>query len=172
MSLFDTDETSATWVLVSKFVIGLVMVFLAPVIAWVAIPIFISACNSVSWPAATGTITRADVVTTTPGGRRGIEFDPIVEYQYQVAAKSFVGNSIAFRGYASPNKENALDVVAKYAVGSRHPVYYKPSAPSESVLEPGTHWLTFLGPLVPLVLLTAGGFVVNDNIRILHRRFS
>ncbi len=84
--------------------------------------------------------------------------------------ESYDGTRIAFRGLASGTKSNADAIADKYAVGTRHLVYYNPANPSDAVLERGAHWLTYAGLVIPLVMLVFGILLAREQIGGLRRR--
>lgn len=158
------------WFLLAKALIGAAMVIGAPFLIKPTFKKISEARQSANWPQTEAEITRSEVKTGQNRGRPS--WDPIVSYRYSVDGKNYTSSDIAFRGYSTPIPSHAEEVVNKYPVGSKHPVYYSPEDHSKAVLEKGSNWLVNLSPLIPLVLLIAGGYSVYDNYTFLRSRLS
>jgi len=96
--------------------------------------------ESVRWPHAEGLITLSEIEhhrsTTTSGGIATFTKRPNIHYNYQVGGVAYQGKRIYFisNGTGSAWVSTKLK---RYPKNSRARVYYNPSNPSESVLEPG-----------------------------------
>jgi len=95
--------------------------------------------ESVSWPAAPGTITVSEVRqsrSTDDDGNVSIHYYPHIEYNYIAGGLPQAGKQVAFggiRGFSSTAQ--AEPAVLKYPVNSNVTVYYNPNKPQEAVLE-------------------------------------
>jgi hypothetical protein len=102
-----------------------------------------------SWPSVTGTIKTAEIVEN--GMRRGRQkYIAKVQYEYVVNGTTIIGERIAINGYGSLLTDES--VIAKYATGSTHPVYYDPNDPDSAVLENGVTPTGFILPLFAIAI--------------------
>ena len=85
------------------------------------------------------------------GVRRNIP-KPIVEYDYRVNGVQYHGSRIAFAFGNVYSRDEAEELVQRFAAGSQAAVYYDPDRPHESTLEQKHHGLGS-GLLVNAVLL-------------------
>ncbi len=169
-SVFDAGPNDHKSLLVAKAIFGIALALAAPFVASVTIQTFVKASQSNAWPQAEATVTRSEVITDVPLGGRGPEFTPKIEYRFTAQGKPYDGNRIAFRGTASRTKAVADAIAGKYALGTQHPVHYNPANPADSVLERGTHWLTYAGLVIPVVMLVCGIMMAKVQIDELRRR--
>ena len=123
-----------------------------------------SAKASNDWPSVTGALTELQL-----WGKRRINGEMvdsenlIVQYQYEVNGKKFVGRRVAFYTLHYPE---TVDFAKRYPQGSRVSVFYNPQNPAESVIVPGLHpqkpnseiWLAGVGVVV-LVVTVIGVFI-------------
>lgn len=93
---------------------------------------------SQSWNKATGTITQASLKEHASSGQEDhittINYEPRVEYTYEVSGVSYMGKRIAF-GANTFNYNKAREIVGRYPPGSAVTVNYDPQKPEEAVLE-------------------------------------
>ena len=103
-----------------------------------SLPRYVLAHRSQFWPAARGTVTRVETpVAYDRFGRPTTLRFLQVEYTYTVGGRTFTGSRIAF-GMDKTLGPRALErVLRPYAVGREVKVYYNPSDPAASFLEPG-----------------------------------
>lgn len=100
-------------------------------------------CHSRSWPHVDGAIHSTKIVEQARSSRYGDGswHIPVIIYYYQVGAISYTNSRVVFAsyrphlGYGSQAK--ALAIVNRYSAGKQVTVYYEPSRPDNSVLEPG-----------------------------------
>jgi len=112
---------------------------------WGACSVF-EGYNSSSWTQTTGTILESSV------GR-----EPVIVYAYTVDGRSYQGSKISTRG--AWNSETSRAVVGAYPLGSQRPVYYSPSAPSNSILIKGLHRSSFFGLVLGTIILSFGALL-------------
>lgn len=114
------------------------------------------AASSVGWPHVTGTVRSSEVARSshvTPGrGVRHTSHQASVEYSYQVGGVEYTGTRVAFTVNGG-GAEEARAQAAAFQPGSSAEVYYHPSDPSVSVLQPGWDWRN-------VIPVAAGAFAV------------
>lgn len=86
------------------------------------------------WPIVQGTVIRSEVEAVRS---KGIKYVPKVVYTYSVDGQPYEGSRYRFSAFRSEKPGYAEEVVARYPVGARVPVYYRPGQPSETLLQPG-----------------------------------
>jgi hypothetical protein len=106
------------------------------------------------WPHTTGRVTRSEVEVTHS---KTTSFWPQVGYKYRVGGQIYRNSIIQFGQNGSARLEDAEATVSRYPVATQPQVYYKPTAPQVSCLEPGTlYWATYLAFPLCLFLLLFG----------------
>lgn len=115
------------------------LIFLGLVIAVAGIISMAPARASVKW-----TETGGEIITKRPVQPGAPTASPI-RYRYTVREKVYTGSRFSFRG------EPSQMVLARFTPGQVVRVYYDPSAPDRSVLEPGVnpayYWPVGIGGL-------------------------
>lgn len=96
------------------------------------------AMASEEWPATSGTVTESKAYLR----RKGHAKRHRLTYSYEIGNRYFDGKRIAFMG--SVFGDSPQTRVRRYPEGRRVTVYYAPSRPGISVLEPGVRWTGFL----------------------------
>jgi hypothetical protein len=81
-----------------------------------------------------GTIVHAE--TDKHSGRYGTSYHYDIKYEFYVGAERFRSDEVTFAGAGQKDQKSAQSYVERYRVGRRVTVYYDPSDPSFSVLEP------------------------------------
>lgn len=109
--------------------------------------------QAASWPVVQGTITRSEVEAVRS---KGIKYEPKLAYTYSVDGHPYEGSKYRRSSFRSSDSGYAEEVVARYPVGARVPVYHRPGQPSEAVLQPGVASLD----LFPLLFLLPFNLVV------------
>jgi hypothetical protein len=112
-----------------------------------------------NWPSTEGKVSYIKSLQNKIWTReRGtIEFYQIdIRYSYEISDCKHVGHRISYseNEYEQDESEEKL---AEYAVGTHIPVYYNPSDPVESVLEPGSEinpWQIVLGAMILIVVVS------------------
>jgi hypothetical protein len=117
--------------------------------------------DSAAWPAVEGDIIRSGIVEERPSGAtrsgdRSITQRPSVIYRYDVDGTTYEAGRVSFGEYATSDVADARLVVDKYPVGARVRVYYRPGAPEEAVLEPGSHGIPWFYLALGSVFLVVG----------------
>ncbi|MCA9245734.1 MAG: DUF3592 domain-containing protein [Planctomycetales bacterium] len=123
---------------------------------------------AVRWSAVPGTITKSELTTSQErirpgeqrdGQRRGTYFHAEIQYEYSVAGETYRGTNVAavneMLAYAT--SDAAQKTIVKYPLGSRVNVYYHPSDPQVSLLEPGNAGGAPVQIAVGAVFLLVGG---------------
>ncbi|MBT3287897.1 MAG: DUF3592 domain-containing protein [Victivallales bacterium] len=118
---------------------------------------------STAWPMSEGAITSSEVKKSTnrrtSGGRTyrtSTTYRADVKYSYSIDGKSHVGDRVAFGDYGSSTPSRARGIVAKYPLGTKVDVFYDPSSPNESVLEPGMKIQALFLPAFGVAFALAG----------------
>ena len=106
------------------------------------------ALRSLSWPSTEGEILARDLDSSP------LRYNPVVEYRYEVGGSQFRGHRISFAPTMTvSDADRALGTFHKYLPGRKVDVYYDPTHPERSVLEPGINWLLGGHLLAGLALL-------------------
>ena len=96
-------------------------------------------------------------------GKDGRTYRPMVVFSYAVGSVRFMSNRIAFRPLASPRRQDAARIAARYPVGGAVQVLYDPTDPEQAVLELG------INPWAPI--LAGGAFsMLAVGMRMLRGR--
>lgn len=138
---------------------------------------YMRAQDSNSWPYVMGKVIYSDVERRSD--EDGTTYSAEVEYEFTVADRLLSGNLVKFGEVSTSSSSNARRVVNRYPEGSEVRVFYDPSDPYMSVLEPGVHASTYFMPGFGLVFALFGsgfmiiGFVSKfENVRVrTHARF-
>ncbi|QDU77337.1 hypothetical protein Pan97_44040 [Bremerella volcania] len=114
------------------------------------------------WPTVMGTVTVSQVESSGPKDDRS--YYPEVKYQYDVEGKSYTSDRINFdlAGTRSSIRQEMTDVVDQYPAGADVKVFYDPSDPSQSCLEPGVKLGT--GFLLGIACVGFGGLVILSGL--------
>lgn len=120
------------------------------------------------WPAVPGTILASTIASresTLEAEEDGPPPRPItlyraeVQYRYEVGGRSFTGSRIALDDVEVSSKSHAENLAQRYASGTAVTVHYNPEDPSQAVLEPGIHMVSWVLPAIGVAfLIVAGGF--------------
>lgn len=72
----------------------------------------------------------------------GDSFEPYVKYSYAVQGEGYINDKIMPVNYLTEDENTAKKAIAPYWIGAAVSVYYDPSDPSRSVLEPkNSFWI-------------------------------
>lgn len=107
------------------------------------------------WPTAEGAITesRVERVRSTHEGKTKTTYHARVSYHYTVNGQRYTGDRVAYGDAGRGNSSVPNAIVRRYPAGSKQPVYYKPDAPEECLLEPGFHGTALIVPGIGSVFL-------------------
>lgn len=113
--------------------------------------------RAVRWPHVWGVIESAQV----EGEESKTFFRPAVEYRYEVSGQSFLARHIA-PGLREVYEtcEEAEERMTEYHVGRRKRVFYDPSTPGVSLLEPYESGSIWAGLLLGLGVLEVGLYLL------------
>jgi hypothetical protein len=99
------------------------------------------AAESASWPATDGVVKTAEFVEhkqMIPVGRRGRStYQAELAYDYSVNGKQLTGHQIRLAGDSSSFQDGPKEDLKKYPVSANVKVFYSPTDPADSILEPG-----------------------------------
>jgi Protein of unknown function (DUF3592) len=89
-----------------------------------------------SWPSVTGQVVSAATETIrSPNGHD--EYNPVVQYKYNVGERLFYSSRLIFGGASSTNERWSESKLEVYRHSKTIPVKYFPLFPSLSAVEPG-----------------------------------
>lgn len=127
------------------------------------IPTARNATKSQQWPSVEGSITLSEMGTNYDSDDDSVTYSAKVLYTYSAGGTERTGSTVAFGDYGSSDPTHAGGIVNRYPAGSKVLVYYDPNNPSNSVLEPGATWSSFVGVIAGIVFLAIGifGFVIS-----------
>lgn len=128
--------------------------------------------QSESWPTATGRIIshEIDIDTDDEGDT---DYTPRIRYSYTVDDQRYTGTRIAILGRSYNSQREAQAKLDEYPIESQPTVYYKPSAPEQSVLEPGLTFGNYIFPFIGLIFVLVGIFMAaNTVVRFLRGGFT
>jgi hypothetical protein len=95
------------------------------------------ASSSARWPAVAGEITACEVkIPSTHSSDDDSDCSVEISYRYRVGAKEYKGTHIHAGREAMTTRDRAEETAAKYPVGSRVEVHYRPDRPATALLEP------------------------------------
>ena len=120
-------------------ILGLAVVFLGIGLLLVILALFQrnKAKKAESWQTVSGQITASGIHENhhrDSDGHTQINYQPTVQYSYEVNGLTYNGGRIAF-GANSFDYNTAQGMAAKYPVGATVTVHYDPAQPGEAVLE-------------------------------------
>jgi hypothetical protein len=121
------------------------------------------AARTKGWPHVPGTILTSTVeekVTTEQDEgappREVHLFKASVTYRYQVGNEAFEGSRIAPDEFETSNQNTAAELAARYPVGAAVQVFHAPTAPGDSLLQPGISGASAILPSVGVGLMFLG----------------
>ncbi|MEP7354743.1 MAG: DUF3592 domain-containing protein [Acidobacteriota bacterium] len=106
-----------------------------------------SGFSSLSWPIADGRILDSKAHSD------GNNYRTQLWYEYEVEGVRHVSENYHTGGNGTVSTDTAKAVAKRYPVGRQVKVFFNPSDPSESVLEPGPWFGNFILPSISLVIL-------------------
>lgn len=112
------------------------------------------------WPSVEGRIVRSESVRMLYTASHGNSpmYGPEIEYEYEASGQQITGKNIkiGITGSSATDKTYAERYLAKYPVGKTVPVFFDPSKPQDSILEPGPSGLTYAGLAIGLFFMVIG----------------
>jgi hypothetical protein len=114
------------------------------------------------WPTTGGLVVSSSVKITESHG--GLAYTPKVAYSYTVDSQSYIGDRIWSQEFADIS-ERAHATAARYLVGAPVTVHYDPSAPRNSLLEPGLYAFSYLWVSLSLMGILVGAGLVYTGAR-------
>ncbi len=147
---------------------GLLLLLLGLYIFFNGVNTYLQGAASVNWPMVQGTLTSSILGNFTSCSENSCYkiYTPKVTYSYTVSGVSYLGKSISI-GHTSVGNDlsYANSELNKYPAGSSVTVYYDPSSPATSVLEPGTDPNSMYMLLLSLFPLFMGAIVIVIAIK-------
>jgi len=127
------------------FLVGIGVSIFGAILLWKAL-------SSQTWPSVEGRIISASIEKEKV--RRRVISRERIQYVYHVKGKRFVGERVALDPRLLTLRLPARQVIKKYPMGALVTVYYNPSRPEESVLEPGFNpYIILIAAAGPFILL-------------------
>ena len=117
--------------------------------------------SSLSWPTVKGKVLYSRA-------HRGPQSHTWLWYEYSVGNTRYVCDKYRNGGNATPFDDVAIAAARRYAAGRAVTVYYKPSDPSEALLEPGVWYGNFVIPGIGLLVLGVA-WVAKKYAEAMHR---
>jgi hypothetical protein len=108
-----------------------------------------AARRSAGWPQVDGTVLTSTVAAVAAAWKAQ------VTYRYKVGDQDLRGTSIALEDFDS-DRATAEAIAARYPEGAQVKVFYEPSDPSLSVLQPGAYGASAFLPSVGVGVLVLG----------------
>ena len=99
--------------------------------------------NTKHWPSVMGKIMSSTIkedynyIVNGDTNEKGTGYYYEITYNYSINDKIYTGTNIDRYGYKTSIKKNILEIVEKYYIGLDVIVYYNPTNPGDSLLEPG-----------------------------------
>jgi hypothetical protein len=93
---------------------------------------------SVNWPTTDGKIIFSEVVKHD--STNSIIYRADIRYDYTVNGRSYAGHCVAYGEDGSTDSQHERQLVSKYQPEKVVVVFYKPTDPEVSLLEPGLTW--------------------------------
>jgi len=146
---YDDSTMTTLWLWTIGSLVGTILV---PITLVLTLRQIADARNCQHWPVADATITKTDIERKHQR-YTGLVYIPRAEYTFQVDDNNFSGGRIAYDRYDALNKAEAEQVIKKYRVGTTHKAHYKPSDPSQSVLETEFQSTSYLILLIPVIFM-------------------
>lgn len=132
-----------------------IVVFVSGAILLYGAKLLFNANASTSWPTTQGRVISSSIDSKREDKQR-TTYHAEVLYEFSVAGQNHSSNDITFVEYGSTNPAHARRSVNQYPAGSTVTVYYSPTDPDTSVLEPGISGQTIFLPSFGAVFLFAG----------------
>ena len=98
--------------------------------------LLILAHASRNWPSVEGRVTTSEITKANVGGEQ-VSWQPKIEYTYKVDCRDYVSKTIGYHMSGGTTADASSMTVADYPSGKSVSVFYDPTRPSRSVLEPG-----------------------------------
>ena len=118
-------------------------------IVWYGISTYLQSQASLSWSTVAGKVTTSKVIVQYDG-----DGDPChigdIEYLYVVQNKEYRNNDVVI-GPSDCTESQAKEIVQKYPAKSEVKVFYDPSQPEASALEPGANSSSFIFVIIGLI---------------------
>ena len=129
---------------------------------------------SETWNHVSGVITQSEVISrrsmssnsssgTTPDV---ITYSPNIVYQYEVNENLYSNDKIRFGAIGGTNISETRNLVAKYSIGKKAPVYYSEGDPSNSVLQKGITTKKSYGAIIGGIVFLLMGFLFYKSKKV------
>lgn len=122
-------------------------------------PTLQNARESPLWPTVPGKVIESKVGIHQDDD--GTTYSADVLYNYSVKGTEIHSERVWFGdNYSSSNRDQFVQIVNRYPVGSEVKVYYKPNDAFISALEPGTHPSSYVGYAIGWGLMICGAIIL------------
>ena len=124
------------------------------------------ALRSASWPTADGEVLSSSVAShrSSSQGRSSTTYGAEVHYRYEVDGVRYENDDLRIGQVFTAFRSQAQKAARRHPRGPAK-IYYDPSDPQNSVLEPGFHLGNCLMPGVGLLFTVVGVILVVDDRR-------
>jgi hypothetical protein len=128
--------------------------------------LLLKSSQSDSWLSTDGIVKTAEIKQWRAGLRKGRpQYRTVVTYDYSVDGRALTGNTLRLERDTSSYPFSAEADLRKYAVGTKVKVFYSPTDPSDSVIEPGmSHW-NWLLPAVGCIMIAWFSYMIVATLR-------
>jgi|WetSurMetagenome_2_1015567.scaffolds.fasta_scaffold329436_2 hypothetical protein len=114
------------------------------------------------WTLVTGIIEKSNVEDVTLSNESVHSYKLRISYSYSVEGKTYVSSRVFFGDRILSSFKAWFHMIAlKYSPGSNVQVYYKPTNPKLSVLEPGIKYELFIALFSGVILVVLGCFIIT-----------
>jgi hypothetical protein len=158
----DNQDYQSPIVRFGMWFFGGLLILIGPFAGYFVVVGILEAEASANWPTTKGKMVKTAIEeqkrTETRGGvsQVKVSYRPDLQYSYEVAGKWYVGYRIGIDTVWFRTKQEADDVVGRYAANRDFDVYYDPENAKNSVLEPGVSSRSYWKLAIPPAMLLIG----------------
>lgn len=160
-----SDNNQSSIVRFGRVLAAVALIFTAPVSGYFFARMFLDARASANWPFVDGSLTKAEVGTTSVG-----RYFPDVAYSYRVGDRDFVGSTVRFSDGEYRDRNAAAQAISGLSVAQSVKVFYDPADPSRTVLQTGAGFQEYALLCIPLIMLGIGVLLIVHLWRTRQRR--
>lgn len=151
-SRFKTSGQYQRFVGWSLYGAGALFILLGLLITPLSVYTWMQASGSANWPTAAGTIVNSHMSEHQVYQRRvgtRTQYRVEVQYQYQASGSTLIGSRVGYsEDLTFGDRQQAMASRDRYQPGTKVAVYYHPSDPTFSLIEPGAKFVDQLFPII------------------------